>query len=508
MRFSEWTYKRPDYVLVKRKLNEYKKQIQTASSYEELRSVWLGMKSEIEYLEYQEEIIYIRHLCGIDYAESLKEVKIQNAEEPEIYALRDECNMIVKNSQYANKLENEFGKQIFAHIDVHTTANNEESLKLQSEELNLKRQYRKLMASNNRDDDELFDIFAQLIETRRKLADSLGYSSYVDLGYHLRCRNDYGRRELFDFRNQILKCVTPICNEVNKNGVDLSYLPACIQGSDELISVIADMFKDLSEETGDFIEEVIQKELYDLDGRTNKRTNLFTCCMLPYKKVPFIIGNYNGNGMETGYTVHELGHGFAFYTAARKQPLYEFHRSSPAVNEIHSKTMEHFMYPYLESFVGSRKKEYVRSHLMQQLENLVYRCAIDEFEHLMYDVPQRTKRQFCELWSDISQKYMPWKKISIEQVHQGRCWPHQTHIVETPFYYIEYDIAQISTYEFYLKMQRNHKQAWEDYMKLCGAGGSKSHLELLDMANLSNPFSEGTIDNICGPIINEFCSLL
>ena len=76
---------------------------------------------------------------------------------------------------------------------------------------------------------------------------------------------------------------------------------------------------------------------------------------------------------------------FAFYTAAGKQRLYELHRSSPAVNEIHAKTMEHFMYPYLKLFIGDQEKEYKCSHLMQQLENLPYRCAIDEFEHLMYD---------------------------------------------------------------------------------------------------------------------------
>lgn len=100
-------------------------------------------------------------------------------------------------------------------------------------------------------------------------------------------------------------------------------------------------------------EEIMRKELYDLEPRTYKRSQLFTCCMLPHVKLPFIIGYFTGDGMETGYAVHESGHGFAFYTAARKQALYELHRSSPAVNEIHSKTMEHFMFPYLDMFVGT-----------------------------------------------------------------------------------------------------------------------------------------------------------
>ena len=212
--------------------------------------------------------------------------------------------------------------------------------------------------------------------------------------------------------------------------------------------------------------------------------------------------------METGYAVHEFGHGFAFYTAARKQPLYELHRSSPSVNEIHSKTMEHFMYPYLNIFVGEHKKEYIRNHLIQQLENLVYRSAIDEFEHSIYGKESMSKVQICRLWADISNRYMPWNRISTEEIQRGYCWPRQTHIVESPFYYIEYDIAQISTYELYLRMKNNKEQAWADYMELCSAGGSKSYLELLDIAHLSNPFSEDTVEDICSPIIDELYSLL
>lgn len=180
--FSQWIYERPDYVAVKKRLKELKQRIQEASSYEEMRRAWLDTKSEIEYMDYQDEIVYVQHLCGIDYEESLKEVERQNVEEPEVYALRDECSLLVKNSRYAGMLENEFGKQIFAQVRGHSAANEADSLKLQSEELQLKMQYRQLMGNKDRDDDRLFDVFNRLIETRRELAVSLGYDSYIDLG--------------------------------------------------------------------------------------------------------------------------------------------------------------------------------------------------------------------------------------------------------------------------------------------------------------------------------------
>lgn len=507
MEFSRWDYIRPDYLKVKKKINDCKKKMLNATSCQIFRNLWLDVKKEIEYLEFQEEIIYIRHLCGIDYQHSLEEIEIQNKEDPPLYALQDECNMIAAASPYRYELEQEFGKKVFTHIDRHRAAENSDSIKLQSEELALKMQYRKLMAKNSHDEDALYQVFRKLIEIRCELADSLGYISYIDLGYHIQGQWDYGTGEITDFRCNIQKYITPAMDDIKAKGIDFGHPPAIAADPGELIAIIAAMFKDLSYETGSFIEEMTHKKLYDFGTRTNKRNNLFTCCMLPYERLPFVIGNYTGDGMETGYAVHEFGHGFAFYTAARKQPLYELHRSSPAVNEIHSKTMEHFMFPYLEMFVGEYEKEYLRNHLIQQLENLAYRCAIDEFEHLMY-VRNMSRAQLCELWADISNKYILWNRISLEDIHQGKCWPHQTHIVESPFYYIQYDIAQISTYEFYLKMKSNYKHTWSDYMRLCSEGGSKSYLELLETAHLANPFTGNTLQAICQPIVDELYSLL
>lgn len=111
--------------------------------------------------------------------------------------MRDECDRIAAVSEYRHELEQEFGKQIFVYIDSHRTVDNSDSLRLQSEEAALKMQYRKLMAKDNCDE-ELYQVFRKLIEIRCELADSLGYNSYIDLGYHIEGRQDYGTREIAD----------------------------------------------------------------------------------------------------------------------------------------------------------------------------------------------------------------------------------------------------------------------------------------------------------------------
>jgi oligoendopeptidase F len=42
-------------------------------------------------------------------------------------------------------------------------------------------------------------------------------------------------------------------------------------------------------------------------------------------------------------------------------------------------------------------------------------------------------------------------------------------------------------------MQEDFEGAWKDYVNLCKAGGSKSFLSLVKLANIDSPFEEETI---------------
>lgn len=116
----------------------------------------------------------------------------------------------------------------------------------------------------------------------------------------------------------------------------------------------------------------------------------------------------------------------------------------------------------------------------------------------------RVKR--CELWSAIERRYMPWRIYNPEAIKHGTYWPNQTHLFTHPFYYIEYNIAQMSVFEFYGRSKDNYSQTWKDYSKLCHTGGSLNYLKLLDVGGLSNPFSENAISKICKPVLNELFS--
>lgn len=508
-KFSDLQYKRPNYQSQKEKLLQLQKIMLQSRSYEEIRDAWLEMKESIYRFDFYKVFVYIKYTCGIDMGIYSPEIEIFNKEIPELDALQNECNQILLDSSFLSEFEEEFGSQIVRVLQSHQFQSNRDAKELQAEENHLNLKYLHLLALRGRTqemNDQYYEILDHLIKVRTEIASQLGYISYIDMAYKKNLRFDYGENDLSVFRQQINKLFTPVCDEIHHSNAILD-VNTLFKTEPELIHAIQEMFSDISKESGHYIKDIIENGYYDLANRPDKRSDNFGCSMLAQIKMPFAMGNYSNRSYDALMFIHELAHGYAFYTAARKQKLYDYQRSTSSVNEIHSKTMEHFAYPYLDRFVGNQKKDSIRYHLYRTMDNLPYRCAIDEFEHAIYKDIHMSRKKRCELWADIVRRYMPWVVINQDDIKNGTYWPNQSHLFTCPFYYIEYDVAQMSVFEFYAHSKQNYQASWNDYNRLCQNGGSKGYSELLMESNLSNPFLEDNVTKICKPVLEEFYSL-
>ena len=45
-------------------------------------------------------------------------------------------------------------------------------------------------------------------------------------------------------------------------------------------------------------------------------------------------------------------------------------------------------------------------------------------------------------------------------------------------------------------MLNKDPEAWKDYVKICGVGGTKSFTEIVKMANLKIPFEDGCLKEV------------
>ena len=95
--------------------------------------------------------------------------------------------------------------------------------------------------------------------------------------------------------------------------------------------------------------------------------------------------------------------------------------------------------------------------------------------------------------------YMPWRRYENDAFFaRGGYWYHKLHIYLYPFYYINYTLTTMGAMEFKKKYAEDRDAAWQDYLNLCKTGGSRSYLETLRYANLSNPFEPGSVARACG----------
>jgi len=204
---------------------------------------------------------------------------------------------------------------------------------------------------------------------------------------------------------------------------------------------------------------------------------------------------------------HEAGHAFQYYESRNYQiKEYRFPTSESA--EIHSMAMEFLTYPWMESFFEGDTEKYFFSHLNNSILFLPYGCAVDHFQHIIYENPEFSVDDRAAAWKEMEALYLPNVSYNLTpNLVSGRFWHKQGHILEDPFYYIDYVLAQICAFQFWQKANNNREEAWKDYLRLCQAGGTAPFLDLVKLANLKSPFEEGTVKSITGDILSHLNSI-
>ena len=116
---------------------------------------------------------------------------------------------------------------------------------------------------------------------------------------------------------------------------------------------------------------------------------------------------------------------------------------------------------------------------------------VDHFQHIVYEHPELTTAQRHEEWKKLAAIYQPWMRLDgeIPFYGAGEYWQRQMHIYQSPFYYIDYCLAQTVSLQFWAMLQKDRADAWSHYMAYTKQGGSRTFTELLKNAkNIGNDY--------------------
>ena len=431
-------------------------------------------------------------------------------------------NEIIPDAQEENRLSSKYSKLIAsAKIDFDGKELNLSQMVpyTQSKDRNVRIEAAKKVAQFFAENQEEFDnIYDSLVKVRTKMAQKMGYKNYVEFGYKQLSRLEYDAKMVEGYRKQVLENIVPLHTELRKRqekrlGVEkLRFYDEAIKfnsgnadphGSPEwILSHGKTMYKELSKETDEFFTFMTENNLLDLLSKKGKMSGGY-CTYIPEHKAPFIFANFNGTAHDIDVLTHEAGHAFQVYQS-RGFDVPEYLWPTYEACEIHSMSMEFLTWPWMKLFFENDTEKYKFIHLSEALLFIPYGVTVDEFQHWVYENPEVTPQQRREKWLEIEKKYLPTRDYGeVNELKNGIFWFRQGHIFSSPFYYIDYTLAQVCAFQFWIKSREDREKAWKDYLNLCKLGGSKSFFELMKSANLKNPFEEGTLASVI-PKIKEY----
>lgn len=551
MKFSEMPYERPDMDAAKKEMVELVTRLKNATDYATAKQVFLEKETLSKHLDTLENLASIRN--NIDTRDSFydAEVNFWNNALPDLQTYEQQWTMAMLESPFRADFAAEYGDLMFVNAEIELKSFSPELVSDMAQENMLTQEYEKLIASaqipfegknytisqispfkNDADDarrlaawkaegqwykdhqDKLDSIYDQLVKLRDGMGKKLGYEGYTTLGYYRMGRNCYTKADVEKFRAAVVKYVVPVATNIYKEQAKrlhmeypLSFADAALEfrsgnpkpagNPDQILAAGKKFYDELSPETSEFFRTMLDGELLDVLS-TEGKTGGGYCTSIQDYQVPFIFANFNDTQHDVEVITHEAGHAFAAWMNRTRTPSSTMWPSMEGC-EVHSMSMEFFAWPWAEEFFGKDAKKFRYSHLAGALTFIPYGTMVDHFQHEVYAHPEMTPAERHGVWKKLLGVYMPWMKLDgdIPFYSEGEGWQRQQHIYTSPFYYIDYCLAQTVSLQFWARIQDNQEDAWKHYMAYTVQGGSKVFTELLKNAELDSPFDENCLRGVC-----------
>ena len=548
MKFKDYNYERYSYEAYAEAMQQAGTRLKEAKDYQSFKKAFDEGKRAFEHLDTMYNICYVRYTINTNDAFYQKENDYWDEAMPKMKSLTTAFDKEVLASPFAEELKKDVPETYFLLAEFAQKSFCDEIIEELQEENRLQSSYQKLIASaqipfdgdiytlselgvkmecDDRDirkratqaywgwmqshQDEIDDLYDRMVKVRDRMAKKLGYKNYVELAYMLQCRFDYNQEDVANYRRQVLEDVVPLCNALYERqrerlGYDRLHVydekyefasgnPTPKYGTQEMIARANTMYHELDERCGRFFDFMVEHDLLDLDSKKGKAGGGY-CTVFAEDQSPFIFSNFNGTSHDAEVLTHEAGHAFQVFTSMGIRPVECIWPTYESC-EIHSMSMEFFTWPWMEAFFEGDADKYRFLHLGGAAKFIPYGVLVDHFQHEVYEHPEMTPAERRQTWRRLEKQYLPHKDYTdCEFLENGGWWFRQSHIFMTPFYYIDYTLAQVCALQFWYRLYQKDENAFEDYYRICQIGGTKTFTQIVAAANLKVPFADGCLKDV------------
>jgi oligoendopeptidase F len=245
----------------------------------------------------------------------------------------------------------------------------------------------------------------------------------------------------------------------------------------------------------------------DLQSRKGKQPGGYLM-PLEESRQPFIFMNAAGLQRDVETLLHESGHAFHHLAASAAHDIV-FQRSAPMeFCEVASMSMEllgseHFNVFYTDPDAARARRTMIEA----VIRFLPWMAVIDSFQHWIYTHPQHTRPQRKALWLGLLDRFGSKLDWTGWEASRESLWQRQGHLFHSPFYYIEYGIAQLGALQLWMRARENSADAIDRYRAALALGGTRPLPELFEAAGIVFDVSEKTLHPLMAALDEELQKL-
>lgn len=379
------------------------------------------------------------------------------------------------------------------------------------------------------------DLWAEVLDLRLRQAANAGFhDDYRSYRWQLLNRFDYTPDDCRTFHRAIEATAVPAAGRVYEKyrrlfaaetirpwDLDLYQQTYPIQASAvmafsdeaELLEKGSAVFRQVDPVIGDYFGRLIENGMIDFANRKGKGPGAF-CTSYEASKTPFIFGNVVGKDDDVRTLLHEAGHAFHAFETYRL-PYFHQRWAPMEFNEVASTAMELLASPYLikqdgAGFFTAREAALSRiRHLEKLLLFWPYMAVVDAFQHWVYENTDKARHAAnCDAaWSDLWDRFVPWIDWSGVEEAKSLGWHRKRHIHRSPFYYIEYGLAQLGAVQVWANARRDQAEAVRAYRRALALGGTVPLPDLYTTAGGRFAFDSETVGEAVALIENVLVEL-
>lgn len=361
------------------------------------------------------------------------------------------------------------------------------------------------------------ELWEKFIPVRLKIAENVDMPDYRAYMWKQKFRFDYSPEDCKSFHRAIEQVFVPAAQRIYEKrrqrlGIDtlrpwdLTVDPfggspiKPYESIDEFKTKLQAIFKQVDPAFGEYFQVMMDENLLDLESRKNKAPGGYSLGLHVAHR-PFVFMNHTNTPFDVQTMLHEGGHAFHEFERAHVHFYQRGEIYLPAeFAEVASMSMELLASPYETKECGGfyTESEHART-MIELLEGIItflpYMALVDAYQHWAYENPKKASdASKCEEeWGELWDRFMPGIDYSGLEERKKTYWHLQPHIFGSPFYYVEYGLAQLGAVQVWANARRDQQKAVADYRRALALGATVPLPELYAAAGAKFAFDEETL---------------